>query len=297
VSASTFSSTAGGISLFAQRLEQLLRHPWTPSIVNAVVLVLLCASLAQWTWKLIARTQPSGPPAPIAMPLVKALDVNAITGSNLFGKAEEGKPSLAQIPISSLNIIVSGLMAAGQAGFALVSVSGAPELPVFVGDELMSGVVLESVLPDRILVRRGAVTESLLLKEASPGLAAGSIITGAAVAAPAGNGIDTIAPNNYAVNREWLNQQMTTPDFLKQARIVPNAGGGFLVRNIQPGSLYDKFGLKVGDVIRTVNGKQVNSVTDVMKIYGDLTKSGGGGTVTLSVVRAGRPEQLTYNLQ
>ncbi len=109
--------------------------------------------------------------------------------------------------------------------------------------------------------------------------------------------INTVAPNSYAVNREWLSEQMTTPEFLKQARIVPNAGGGFLVRNIQPGSLYDKFGLKVGDVIRTVNGKQVNSVTDVMKIYGDLTKSGGGGTVTLNVVRAGRPEQLTYNLQ
>lgn len=297
MSASTFSSAAGGISQFAQRIEQLARHPWAPRIVNAVVLVLFCASLAQWTWKLLRPGSSSSRPVPVTAAPVKTVDINAIVASNLFGKADSGSAAPQQIPLSSLNIIVSGLMAAGAASFALVSISGAPELPVFIGEELMGGVVLETVLPDRILVRRGGVTESLLLKEAAPGLAAGSILTGAATSAPVADGVNTVAPNNYAVSREWLNQQMTTPEFLKQARIVPNAGGGFLVRNIQPGSLYDKFGLKVGDVIRTVNGKQVNSVTDVMKIYGDMTKSGAGGNVTLSVVRAGRPEQLTYNLQ
>ena len=241
-------------------------------------------------------TKPVARPPLAAAPPIKTVDLNTIIGSNLFGKAAQSKTSVEQIPLSSLNIVVSGLMAAGSASFALVSIGGAPEQPVFLGEELMSGVALESVLPDRILVRRGGVTESLLLKEAAPGLPAGSIVTANAAPTSEPSSINAVAPNNYAVNREWLNQQMTTPEFLKQARIVPNAGGGFLVRNIQPGSLYDKFGLKVGDVIRTVNGKQVNSVTDVMKIYGEMTQSGAAGTVTLNVVRAGRPEQLTYNL-
>jgi len=296
VSASASLSSDGAIALFVQRLELLARHPWTPRIVNGVVLVLFCASLAQWTWKLLG-TKPTTRPIPAVAPPVKTVDLNAIVGSNLFGKANQTKTSVEQIPLSSLNIVVSGLMAAGSASFALVSIGGAAEQPVFIGEELMNGVVLETVLPDRILVRRGGVTESLLLKEASASLPAGSILTASATPASVSPGINTVAPNNYAVNREWLNEQMTTPEFLKQARIVPNAGGGFLVRNIQPGSLYDKFGLKVGDVIRTVNGKQVNSVTDVMKIYGEMTQAGGAGTVTLNVVRAGRPEQLTYNLQ
>ena len=297
MSASIFSTSATGPSAVAQRIEQLARHPWTPRIVNALVLVLFCASLAQWTWKWLYPGGKSPPAATQSMnpPSVKTVDINTIIRSNLFGKADEKSRSLEQIPISSLNIVVTGLMAAGAAGFALVSIGGAPELPVFIGDELMSGVVLEAVLVDRVLVRRGGMTESLLLKENAPGLPAGSLVT--ASAASPESGINAVAPNSYAVDREWLNEQMTTPELLKQARIVPNAGGGFLVRNIQPGSLYDKFGLKVGDVIRTVNGKQVNSVTDVMKIYGELTKSGAGGNITLSVVRAGRPEQLTYNLQ
>ncbi len=87
---------------------------------------------------------------------------------------------------------------------------------------------------------------------------------------------------------------MQKPDFLSQALMVPNAGGGFLVREIQPGSMYEKLGLRVGDVIQSVNGQAVNTVDDVMRLYQQFESV---ANVSVEVRRAGRVETLVYNFQ
>jgi general secretion pathway protein C len=110
--------------------------------------------------------------------------------------------------------------------------------------------------------------------------------------------VSQLAANQFSVDRGQLTQQMQKPEFLSQALIVPSAGGGFLVREIKPGSLYEKLGLKVGDIIRTVNGQSINSIEDVMRIYQQM---GGGdqsaAQVDIEVSRAGKPQRLQYSLQ
>jgi len=69
------------------------------------------------------------------------------------------------------------------------------------------------------------------------------------------------------VDRRQLQQQLGRPEFLNQALIVPNPDGGFLVRQIQAGSLYEKLGLRPGDVIRNVNGQPLTNMDDVMRLY------------------------------
>jgi S1-C subfamily serine protease len=52
----------------------------------------------------------------------------------------------------------------------------------------------------------------------------------------------------------------------------------------------------VGDVVRTVNGQQINRTEDVMKLYRQHQGS-GAGQVTVDISRGGKPEQLRFNLQ
>jgi general secretion pathway protein C len=75
---------------------------------------------------------------------------------------------------------------------------------------------------------------------------------------------------------------------------VPNAGGGFLVRELQPGSIYEKLGLRPGDVIRTVNGQPVSSMDDVMRLYQQF---GSAERVQVDVQRGGRSESLYYDMR
>ena len=87
---------------------------------------------------------------------------------------------------------------------------------------------------------------------------------------------------------------------LGQARMQPNvppgSGGaveGFKFTAIQPGSVYEKLGFKVQDIIKSVNGEPVNSPTKAMELYNSLK---GSNDVELEVERNGRNEKFNYNI-
>lgn len=109
--------------------------------------------------------------------------------------------------------------------------------------------------------------------------------------AASGNIVQETGTNRYTVEREQLAAQMRTPDFLRQATMVPSKGGGFQMQQIQAGSLYEKLGLRAGDVIKSVNGTPVNSAEDAIRLYQQIQNV---GSVQMEIVRGGKPEQLNY---
>lgn len=97
---------------------------------------------------------------------------------------------------------------------------------------------------------------------------------------------------------EALTQNMSA--LLQQARMEPvfSPDGigveGFRFVNIQPGSVYEKLGFKVGDMIRSANGEAVNSPQKAMEMYNLLKTS---NFVQLGVERDGREERFNYSIQ
>lgn len=106
---------------------------------------------------------------------------------------------------------------------------------------------------------------------------------------------------DFQVNRADVNKHLKNiSDLLGQARMVPNippnSGGqvqGFKFTGIQPGSIYEKLGFKVTDVIRSVNGEDVNSPTKAMELYNALK---GQSYIEIGVNRNGRDENFTYSI-
>ncbi len=280
------------LNLLWERAQALLTQRWLPTVVNLGALLILITAVVSWAWSVFK------PPAPSASAVAtssraETLNLQPLLDAHLFGRSARGPGgSMESIPISSLNLVLMGVIAAAGGGYAMISIDGRPQESYAVGQEIGGGAVLQSVLGDRVLIQRGGATESLLLQEPVKPL----------------EGVSTYAPppvNNYLpaiqqqgdkqfqVTREEVNKQMRSPDFLSQARLVPSPGGGFLVREIKPGSVYEKLGLRMGDVIRAVNGTPVNNADDAMKFYQQLAEL---KNVQLEVVRAGQVEQLQYNL-
>ncbi|HET9122648.1 MAG TPA: PDZ domain-containing protein, partial [Acidiferrobacteraceae bacterium] len=81
---------------------------------------------------------------------------------------------------------------------------------------------------------------------------------------------------------------------MTQALMVPYAGGGFLVRSLEPGSLYQKLGLQPGDVVQAVNGQPLRSVQQAMQIYGQLPNA---NAIDLQILRHGKAQDLHYLIQ
>ena len=279
-----------------ERAGRWLSRRWVPTLINLLALVLLSYGLAQGTWRLVTPTTAIGTSSSIGVQDNPGdYNIQTLLSASLFGQVvatEKPAVALEAIPLSSLSLVLTGVMVTPAGSFALISAEGGPEAPFSVGQEISANVSLYAVYADRVLIRRGAAIESLLLKDTAQGLPNGSIVTPNRVAAR--SGVQRNGSNNFTVDRTQLTQQMQSPEFLTQALMVPNAGGGFLVREIQPGSVYEKLGLRVGDVISAVNGQPVNSVEDVMQLYAQF---GSATNVQIDVRRGGRNESLVYNLQ
>lgn len=290
----------GSLNHLAERVDQLLSKPWFPHVVNLLALLLLTFSLARWTWLLITpKLAPTSTPAVAAAPAptVQPLNADVIVAAHLFGAAPVVAGNVENIPLSSLNLVLTGLIAAGKGSIALIRVEGQAEAPFAIGQEITNGAVLDAVYSDRAIIVRNGVAESLLLEGAAqplPGTPARETLANARGGVGA-NDIREQGPNTFIVSRDALKEQMRTPQkLLSQSLMVPNPGGGFVVREIQPGSVYEKLGLKVGDVVRSANGQVLHSVEDVMKLY---QQSNNNSYIHLEVVRNGRVENLQYTLQ
>lgn len=106
---------------------------------------------------------------------------------------------------------------------------------------------------------------------------------------------------NYAMKRsDFDGMTQNLGQLLQQARMEPvfSPDGigveGFRFANIQPGSIYEKLGFKVGDMIKSVNGEPVNSPTKAMEMYNLLKTS---NNVQLGIDRDGQDQTINYTIQ
>lgn len=268
---------------------------WLPRVLNGGMLLLLTASLAQWTWLVAKAPLPPlvvAPPAPVA---ANTFSLQPLLSAHLFGRVSQELTGgrLDNLPISSLNLVLTGVIASASGGYALISVNGQSEEPFSVGQTITGGAVLQAVYPDRVVIQRNGTLESLMLEgeeKLQSGLSAPSPMANRP-SLTRGAVVQETAANHYVVERDQLSAQMRTPEFLRQATLVPSKDGGFQVRQIQPGSLYEKLGLRAEDVIKSVNGQPVNSAEDALRLYQQLSSM---AAVQMEISRGGKPEYLYY---
>jgi general secretion pathway protein C len=261
---------------------RVLAHRAVPVVATVAALLALCWTLAQGSWRVL---QPSSP-AVVRAGGADLTDLRALANAQLFGRAAASRSPAAEASVapSNLNMTLTGVAVRASGGCALVIVQGQPESAFCAGEELSSGVRLDAVQRDRIVIVRNGAREAVFMKDAE----------GTAAAASLPPIVQSTGPDRQLVDRRQLQQQMGRPEFLNQALIVPNPDGGFLVRQVQAGSLYEKLGLRPGDVIRNVNGQPLTSMDDVMRLYQQF---GTAQRVLVDVQRQGRNETLYYDMR
>jgi len=140
-------------------IAEVISHPrakqWLPGILNGVMLLLLTASLAQWTWLMVKPPLPPlvmAPPPPAST--TSAFSVEPLLAAHLFGQASQELTGgrLDNLPISSLNLVLTGVIAAAGGGYALISVNNQPQEPFAIGQSVTAGAVLQAVYPDRVVI-------------------------------------------------------------------------------------------------------------------------------------------------
>ena len=111
---------------------------------------------------------------------------------------------------------------------------------------------------------------------------------------------ETIVVNqdSVTVNRKYLNSYTKNIDkvwkdiAIQEIRINEKIEG-FKVTNVNKNSVFSKLGLKVNDLIKSVNGNELKSYADVFKVYNNINKI---DYLTLNILRNNEIVELNYEI-
>jgi len=275
------------------------------NVLNGILALLILLSATHWVrlymdrdYELLLVSSQSTAPGSTGI----GINADELISYHLFGAAPASEAvTNKNIPLSSLNLRLTGVVASDRGGFALISVDGQPQAPFFIGEVVTRNAVLDQVLPDRVILLRGSSRESLLLDNDEQGdlhiNPAGTPATRSESTLNPADSIRRISENNYSLPKKLVAASVNNSEILNQALIVPNKSGGFLVKNVQQNGVFEKLGLKKDDVIRKVNNLPVNSMVDVMQLYrltGDINKI---NNIQIEVSRNGSNQTLFYRLE
>jgi general secretion pathway protein C len=115
--------------------------------------------------------------------------------------------------------------------------------------------------------------------------------------APTKSKIDKTRESEFQLKRSDVDEAIADlPSNLQKARAVPimDKDGqiqGFQITDIVQGSIFEQIGLKPGDIIDTVEGERVRSVTDALRFFEQFKNS---SMIRLGITRDGQSKNLTY---
>ncbi len=182
--------------------------------------------------------------------------------------------------------------------------SGAKVYAVGEKESFAPGTVITMVQPDRVeFLNNGRLEYAEVLPAGGTSIFAPPTREPLAMAEPAksakpGPMVKREAPGQFTVDQRELNDALQNLDKLyTEIRAVPNFSGGKVsgmkILSVKSGSIFAKLGLRRGDVLRKINGMELD-VKRGFEIFNSLKDE---KNITLDLVRQGRPTTLDYEIR
>lgn len=283
---------------------------------SAIVGTVLSARLTE-----VPRVEISPPPPPIPKQAARPPSHYAmIHHRDIFNSAKPAEEVTqveeAPVKITDLRLKLWGVALRGpEDSYCIIEEEKKREQGVYrVGAEVPGGAVVKSVEWDRVILTVAGKDEILELQDGltgGPRMApapfspiAGSVASsgapGATGAMPgAVQGVEVISDTEYVVDRSEVDNAMENMSQLfTQIRAVPHFEGGeatgFRLFAIRRGSLFDKIGLKNGDIIRSINGQVMNDPTRALALLEQLRDA---RDLAVAVTRNRKDQTINYTVR
>jgi len=113
------------------------------------------------------------------------------------------------------------------------------------------------------------------------------------------SGIQSVSSNRWVLDKREVSQAFDNlPRLLTKARIIPNfsqgKADGFRIVSIVPNSIYEKIGLKNGDILQRINGIEIKDPTSFLKIFQQIKDE---THISLNLVRNNQKNAFEYDIR
>ncbi|MCF8068673.1 MAG: PDZ domain-containing protein [Desulfobacterales bacterium] len=228
-----------------------------------------------------------------------------ISKRNLFDTASDtGKkplflPDIDKLKQTTLKLKLRGTVADGDNGaYAVIEDQKKKEqLLCMIGDQIQRATV-------KIILRKKVVL-TVNGKDEILGMDEKIIPSDSSIQRPAVDMEPTLHKSpesdlrHVSLNRSRINDAFqNVNDLMKQAIIRPHfrngEADGIVVMGIKPNTFFSSLGLRSGDIIKNVDGKQIESVDDALQFYSAMKDA---DNLKLEVQRRGMSKMIEYDIK
>ncbi len=287
--------------------------------INLIAAILVAHTAASLTWKIVPGSQKdlnfsysiadNHLTSSLKSPLLKSLSGDVLQEEvSLFGSATQADrdntshdPDSITAPETSLALILKGVIVANPMSRALVVIAeqrkGALEQLYGIGDKVPGNAVVSEIFPDRVILRRGGVLETLFIqdKRINP---ARSEQSGRGMASSSGSISSRGDGIHWQIESSYLNQRLADiPSLAREVGVEVyrenNVQKGYRLVSARGSKLLRDMGLQPGDILHEINGVPLNSIHDGLSAYQKLRSV---SEVRVVIGRNGRRETRIYEI-
>lgn len=216
--------------------------------------------------------------------------------------AEPVKAGWNPVPAkTALHATLVGTAIADPAKYSLCQITNPDlnETQVYTIGDKYQGARIYAVEKERVLIDNNGVNEYIDNNAAAPNIGISPMPPAPQAAGGGGEGVKQLSENQYVVAKSEINNALTNlSDLATKARIVPSfkngVANGFKLFSIVPDSLYAKIGVQNGDVIRRINGYEMNSPDKALEIYQKLRDA---SRIEIELERRGETVRKSYSIE
>ncbi len=205
-------------------------------------------------------------------------------------KEEIDEEEIAALKPTSLSIVLLGTVSGPErVAFAVMEEKGKKKQGLYqTGDEIQ-GALVKKVLRGKVILEVKGKDEILEMAQAK----AGKGKAGRAGTASGGDGYTiTVAQDDLQKSLGNINSLLT------QVRIRPliknGKPDGLVLSHVKQGSIFEKLGLKNGDVVKKIDNKEIKTPDDAFAFYNRLKS---GAELSLEIGRGSETKTLNYRFE
>lgn len=225
-------------------------------------------------------------------------DISQISEADIASSIDSSGVIGTSIPKTTLGLKLIGTVIdpLGMYRLAAIEVKETKEQKFYKAQDTVSGAKIAMILRNRVILSRAGKMESLEAEFDDAGTP-GKTLAGGGMT---GQDVSQLSESQYAVSKRYLDSQLASmSQLLTDVRAIPNIGAngvtdGFKVFSIRKGSLFDKIGLQNNDVVKRINGVELDSAEKGLELFQALKNE---TTFNVDLMRKSQKTTMRFNVQ
>jgi len=222
---------------------------------------------------------------------------------DFFGRAERTEPEPEEIAIENLettqlNITLLGTVSGvDENAVAVIQEPSKRTQSLYkIGDTIQNATILK-ILRGKVILSVAGKNQILTMEENTAG--SKQTFGRRSPRTPLSRSASPASTSTITLDPDMITQALgDVTKLLSQVRVRPHYRNGkpdgLMLTQIRPNTVFTRLGLRNGDVIQNVDGREIGNPDDILGFYQELKS---GSPVSLEITRRGRKKNLTYRFR